>query len=49
MRALQKHLNTETKVLRSEQMAEHLSKLTIGQEDLKEMGDLQFKVEERLI
>jgi len=42
MRDLQKHLNKETKVTRSEYMAAQMANLKVGQEDLKEMSELQI-------
>lgn len=49
MKHLQSHLNRETKVTRSEYMAIQMANLKVGQEDLREMSDLQLTVEERLL
>lgn len=49
MREQQLKLNKDVKTARGEYLAEQMSNLKIGQEDLKEMKSLPYEVEERLI
>jgi len=49
MHKLQKQINKEVKETRAEYLSKLMANLKVGQEDLKEMDKLPYKVEERLI
>lgn len=49
MRDMQRKLNKDVKDTRSEYLAEMMANLKVGQEDLKEMKELPYEVEQRMI